>query len=175
MSSPADIPSQQYYKEFNAPHMEALRLQLRDDYRSRGRQRCCIHLLRLLGFACLMSGISYGIVREHFDYERMGELSLSILQRLEKIDNCPPPPQQEHLNHERILKQLEKINNCPPANCPPPPQPSTPSTSTCPSIPTAGLTVDQVVKLMNWGDDFEKVKVYDGALYLVRNNKTTRD
>ena len=33
----------------------------------------------------------------------------------------------------------------------------------------------QVVKLMNWGEDFEKVKAYDGALYLVRNTQATRD
>ena len=36
-------------------------------------------------------------------------------------------------------------------------------------VDTAGLTVDQVVKLMNWDEDFEKVEVYDGALYLLRN------
>ena len=131
MPTPGEVPSLQYYKDFNTP-LTAVTIHqlLKDDYKSRRPRRCLTNVFRLLGFVCLMSGICYIIVNQHLQ--------------------SPPA-------------------NTLPTACPSPKVPTA-----CPTTTTAGLTGTPVVKLIT-SLGFDKVKAYDGALYLVREQQATFD
>ena len=63
MSRPGDVPSLQYYKDFNTP-LTAVSIHhlTKDDFKSRRPRRCLTNAFHLVGFFCLMSGISYAKV-----------------------------------------------------------------------------------------------------------------
>ena len=154
MSNPGDVPNLQYYKDFNTPlNAAVIRQLLKDDYKSRRPRRCLTNFFRLVGFICLMSGISYIIVNQHLQ----------------------PPPQPPI--------QSNSISSCPKCTCPSPattlptPGPSPKVPTSCPTTTTAGLTAAQVVRLMT-SPSFDKiigVKAFEGALYFPVRKYATLD
>ena len=88
MSSPGDVPSPQYYRDLNTPLTAVIIKQLlKNDSRSRRPKRCLTNVVRLVGFICLMSGISYAKVNVLKSFStKWNEVSkFSFFRRLAKV------------------------------------------------------------------------------------------